>query len=326
MTIADIAKMAGVSPAAVSRYLNDGYISDEKREKIRAVIEKTGYVPSRQAQQLRTKRTKLIGVIIPKIDSYSISCIIAGISEQLNGEDYQILLANTDNDYNNELKFLRTFNQDFVDGIILIATTVTGEHRKIIKSLKIPVIAIGQKVDFISSIYHDDYGAAYAMTERLLSKGYKKLGYIGVPDWDIAVGVDRLRGFRDCLEDHGIPFEQDKVLTGMFNMDNGYDNCKKLMSMKKRPDAIFCATDTIALGAVHYLNEHGIKIPDKVAVCGLGNGKTAGVIDPPLTTADYFYKESGVEGAKMILEKIENPKSPVLSLMLGFEIIERRSI
>ncbi|MCR5654070.1 MAG: LacI family DNA-binding transcriptional regulator [Lachnospiraceae bacterium] len=326
MTIGDIAKMAGVSPAAVSRFLNDGYVSDEKREKIKEAIEKTGYVPSRQAQQLRTKRTKLIGVIIPKIDSDSISRIVAGISEELADEGYQLLLANTDNDAKNEIKYLRTFRQNFVDGVILIATSVTAEHRKIIKSMKIPVVAVGQKVDFVSSIYHDDYGAAYAVTEEILKKGHKKVAFIGVPDWDIAVGCERLRAFRDCLADHEVPLQEEWILKGMFDMENGYENTKTLMEAKDRPDAIFCATDTIALGAVHFLNEHKIKIPEDVAVCGVGNGRTARVIEPPLTTADYFYRESGKEGAKMLLEKIENPKSPILAVMLGYEIIERESL
>ncbi len=318
--------MAGVSPSAVSRYLNNGYVSEDKKEKIKEVIEKTGYVPSRQAQQLRTKRTNLIGVIIPKIDSDSISRIVAGISERLLDEGYQLLLANTENDAKNEIKYLRTFNQNFVDGIILIATSITNEHRKIIKSLKIPVVAIGQKVDFVSSIYHDDYGAAYAMTELILKKGYNKPAFIGVPDWDVAVGCDRLRGFKDCLNDNNVAFNQKWFLQGMFDMENGYENVDKLMSMKDKPDVIFCATDTIALGTIHYLNEHNIRIPKDVAVCGLGNGKTAKVVNPPLTTADYFYKESGREGAKMLLEKIDNPKSPILGVMLGYEMIERASL
>ena len=326
MTISDIAKMAGVSPAAVSRFLNDGYVSEEKRLKIKEVIEKTGYVPSRQAQQLRTKRTKLVGVIIPKIDSDSISRIVAGISEQLSEVGYQLLLANTENDVEKELEYLSTFKQNFVDGVILIATAITEEHRQIIKSLKIPVVAIGQRADFISSIYHNDYGAAYAITQKILEKGHRNVAFIGVPEWDVAVGVNRLRGFKNCLRDNEMEFNPDWVLTGMFNMDNGYENTRKLMEMDRKPDAIFCATDTIAMGAVHYLNEHKIKIPEEVAVCGIGNGKTVKVIEPPLTTADYFYRASGNEGAKMLLDKIEDPKSPVLATMLGYEIIERESL
>lgn len=326
MTISDIAKMAGVSSSAVSRYLNNGYVSAKKKEKIKAVIDKTGYVPSRQARMLRTKRTKVVGVIIPKIDSDSISRIVAGISEQLLEDDYQLLLTNTENDYKNELKYLKVFRQDFVDGVILLATAITNEHKKLIKSLKIPVVAIGQKVDFISSIYHDDYGAAYAMTEKVIEKGHKDIAFIGVPEWDVALGINRLNGFKDCLKDNNVPFHPEWNLTGMFDMESGFDNTKKLMEMDKRPEAIFCVTDTIAMGAIHCLNKLQIKIPDDVAVCGIGNGRTATVMEPPLTTVDYFYKSSGIEGAKMLLEKIERPKSPLMSTMLGFELIERESL
>ena len=105
MNINEIAQLAGVSRATVSRYLNDGYVSTEKREKIRAVIEQTGYQPSSQAQTLRTKKTKLIGIILPKINSETISRMAAGVSEVLNKKGYQIILANTDNSIQEELKY-----------------------------------------------------------------------------------------------------------------------------------------------------------------------------------------------------------------------------
>ena len=137
MTINEIAKLAGVSRATVSRYLNDGYVSREKSEKIRAVIEETGYRPSAQAQILRTKRTKLVGVIIPKINSDSISRMVAGISSVLSAAGYEILLANTDNNEKEELKYLQVFTaSNQVDGIILIGTIITAAHRKVLRSLQ----------------------------------------------------------------------------------------------------------------------------------------------------------------------------------------------
>ena len=122
MNINEIARLAGVSRTTVSRYLNNGYVSEEKKEKIRKVIEETGYQPSTQAQMLRTKKTKLVGVVLPKINSDTISREVAGISDVLAKRGYQIILANTNNDIEEELKSLSLFRDNQVDGVIFIAT------------------------------------------------------------------------------------------------------------------------------------------------------------------------------------------------------------
>ena len=128
MNIGDIAKRAGVSRAAVSRYFNNGYISEEKKEAIRKVVEETGYRPSIQAQTLRTKKTRLVGVILPKIDSAAIGNVVAGILAVLNESGYQLLLADTQNNLKKELEYLNIFNEKQVDGVIFIATVFTQEH------------------------------------------------------------------------------------------------------------------------------------------------------------------------------------------------------
>ena len=125
MNINEIARLAGVSRTTVSRYLNNGYVSEEKKEKIRKVIEETGYQPSTQAQMLRTKKTKLVGVVLPKINSDTISREVAGISDVLAKRGYQIILANTNNDIEEELKSLSLFRDNQVDGVIFIATMFT---------------------------------------------------------------------------------------------------------------------------------------------------------------------------------------------------------
>ena len=125
MNISEIAKMAGVSRAAVSRYLNNGYISDEKKKKIHTVIDKTGYKPSVQAQTLRSKKTRMVGVVLPRINSDSISSIVAGIVTVLNENGYQMILATTENNPAREIDYIRVLSRTHVDGIIFIATVFT---------------------------------------------------------------------------------------------------------------------------------------------------------------------------------------------------------
>lgn len=326
MNISEIAKLAGVSPSAVSRYLNNGYLSQEKREAIAKVISETGYAPSSQAQTLRTKRTKLIGVIIPKIDSDSISQVVAGISEVLSQHGYQMLLANTDNQNNRELEFLHTFSQHMVDGVILLGTILTARHRTFMKRFRFPVVILGQLSDHASSIYHDDYLAAVKMTEYMIQKGHRRICYLGVTEKDIAVGRQRKQGFIDTMERFGLSVSDKNIRTGSFYMDSGYQNTPLLLKENPEADAILCATDTIALGAIKYLNEQHIPIPEHVAVAGFGDSKAASVLSPSLTTIHFYYRECGAEGAKILLEKIEQPDTPNKSLKLGFELITNESV
>lgn len=326
MNISEIAKLAGVSPSAVSRYLNNGYLSQEKKDAIAKVIKETGYVPSSQAQTLRTKRTKLIGVIIPKIDSDSISQVVAGVGEVLSQHGYQMLLANTDNQNNRELEFLHTFSQHMVDGVILLGTVLTAKHKTLLKRLNFPVVILGQLSDYASCIYHDDYLAAVTMTEYMIEKGHKKICYLGVTEKDFAVGKQRKQGFLDTMARFGLPVSEKNIRIGSFYMDNGYQSTPLLLKETPDADAILCATDTIALGTIKYLNQQHISIPGRVAVAGFGDSKAASVLSPSLATIHFYYRECGIEGAKILLEKIDQPDTPNKSLKLGFELITNESV
>ena len=172
MTINEIAEMAGVSRATVSRYLNQGYVSQEKRERIREAIEKTGYQPSSQAQTLRTKKTKLVGVILPKISSDTVSRMVAGISDVLSKRGYQLLLANTNNDTEEELKYLNLFKDNQVDGILFIATIFSHRHKKILKEYRVPVVILGQRLDGFSCVRKVEFLPFH----KICAPKYEKLG------------------------------------------------------------------------------------------------------------------------------------------------------
>lgn len=199
MTIKEIARLANVSSAAVSRYLNGGYVSEKKRAQIKKVIEETGYHPSAQARTLRTKRACLIGVVAPKINSESISRITEGIGNVLSAKGYQMLLASTDNNAKKEIEYLHLFEKYPVDGIILIGTMITAEHRRFLKNAKVPVVVTGQYTKYTNCIYHDDYGAGKAMGRLAASLSHGHVAYIGVTREDKAAGAAREDGSaRDC--------------------------------------------------------------------------------------------------------------------------------
>lgn len=321
MTINEIAAMAGVSRATVSRYLNDGYVSEEKREQIRRVIEETGYEPSVQAQQLRLKRTNIIGVIIPKINSESVSRMVAGISVALKRDGYQMLLANTDNDEKEELKYLNLFKYNQVDGVILIGTVLTKAHKERLKEIQVPVVVLGQVLPGYSCVYHDDYHAAREMT-GCLAKHADYLGYIGVTQKDVAAGKERKRGFVDGAG----AGRKTCFVEGEFSMDAGYEGCRQLLEQHPEVDGIFCATDTIAAGAMRYLHKVGKRIPEDVALAGVGDSMMAKVTCPTIATVHYYYKTSGMEAASLLLERIRNPEGAVREVKMGYQIIDGGSL
>lgn len=325
MTIDEIAKKAGVSKATVSRYLNEGYVSEEKKEVIRAVIEETGYLPSRQARQLRTGKTGLIGVILPKINSEAVSRIVAGISQALTPEGYQILLANTDNEQSKELEYLEVFSKNRVDGVLLIATVLTPRHNEMLRKQEVPTIVIGQQSNMASSVYHDDFGAAHALTELMILQGRQKIGYIGVSTQDKAAGLARKQGFLAALAEHQIPCPSYHFTQGVFDADSGYQNMQLLLQAEPKMDAVFCATDFIAAGAMRYLREKQYKIPEDICIVGVGHTKMSDLLYPTLTTAHYAYKTSGIRAAKMLIEQLKDAMIPQQKLQLGYQIIRQQS-
>lgn len=322
MNIAEIAKLAGVSSAAISRYFNNGHISDEKKEVIRKVVEETGYRPSVQAQTLRTKKTKMIGVIVPKVASASIGRIVEGILSILNESEYQTLLAVTQNDPKKESEYLIAFNDKQVDGVILAATVFTADQKRILKNMLVPIVIVGQRLSGYYCVFHDDYHAAYDLTKLLMEKGRKRLGYIGALRQDQAVGAERYRGFCDAVIDMGCGGLAENAVTADFTIASGYEKAKELLTRCKNLDGLVCATDTMAAGAMQYLCEQGIEVPQQIVVAGQGDSDMAKVTAPPLITVHYSYERSGEIAVQMLMEVLEKGEAAIKEVKLGYYIVE----
>lgn len=326
MDINGIAKLAGVSRATVSRYLNDGYVSKEKRARIAKVIEETGYVPSRQARQLRTGKTGLVAVIIPKVYSQSVSRMVEGITETLGEAGYEVILANTNNDEKSEVRYLDLFSgRNRIDGIILIATIVTEEHLRAIGSLKVPIVILGQRIEGQDCVYNDDYHATHAITRSVLRTS-RRPAFIGVTLRDEAAGRMRRQGFLDACAEAGIEVAPQATVEADFTVESGYLACEALLDAVPDADTIVCATDDIAYGALTCVREYGHAVPDDIQVTGVGDSELSRILMPSLTTAHLFFKTSGIEAARMLLSELSGDvgASP-RELMMGYEVHARSS-
>lgn len=325
MTISEIAKLAGVSSAAVSRYFNNGYVGDEKREAIKRVVEETGYRPSLQAQTLRTKRTKTVGVIVPRIDSSSVGRVVAGITSVLEENGYRLLLAVSEQSSKKELEYLALFDDKQVDGVILLATILNAALKKKVKQMSVPVVLAGQHLQGCNCVYHDDYHAMYDVTKLVMSKGCINFCYIGVTNRDRAVGAERFRGFQDALATANMPVLEENAETGEFTIESGYEKMGELYRKHPDVDAVICATDKIAVGAMRYLKEQNKSIGEDVLLAGQGDSILAANVSPALTTIHYYYEVSGEKSAQMLLELIEKGTIAIREIKLGYELVEHES-
>lgn len=297
MTISDIAKMAGVSSAAVSRYLNGGPLSEQKREAIREVVEKTGYRPDAAAQTLRTGRVNQIGVIAPSISSQSVGQITAGIASELDQQNYLILLGNTELDEQRELGYLTAMQRNHVAGIILLGCYYSPQLARAFKACRVPLVVTGQRFPEVPCVYNDDRSAARELAQRMLACGHRRLVYIGGTERDQAVGLARRQGVQDALNAAGL-------------------------------DGVVCVTDTVALGAMRALRAAGRAIGTQVSLAGIGDSWVGGVVEPGLTTVRFYQKQVGVEAARMLLQMLEHPENggPVRQTTLGYSVVDRGSI
>ena len=325
MNISEFAKEAGVSVSAVSRYFNDGYLSDDKRALIEAAIERTGYVPSYSARTVRSKVTKLVGVILPKLSSESIARITEGIGEVLGEEGFELLLVNTSNDYNREISSLELFRQNRVDGVILLAGVITDLHRSLLAKMRVPTIIVGQKLKGFNCVCHNDLGAAYNMTKLMLDKGAKRPAFIVANPEDMAAGKDRRIGFEKAVLDAGLTLDPKFCEIARFSMDSGYEKAKHLFSGREKPDCLFCATDNIAAGAMLYCRENGIRIPEDLMIGAVGDSRFDKVLYVSLSSVHLHYKTAGREGANMLLAEMKKTSEVHRIVQLEYDIIERES-
>lgn len=325
MNISEFASIAGVSRSAVSRYFNGGYLSQDKRDRIVKAIQETGYSPSASAQSVRTRVTKLVGVILPKLSSESCARVAEGISTVLEEEGYQLLLVNTGNNYNKEIEYLDLFRQNRVDGVIFLASIFTPLHHTVLRKMHIPVVIVAQSCQGYNCVCHNDFGAAYELTQHMLKKGAERPGYIGVTLDDHAAGKARYEGFMQAIQEAGLLISRQHQSMAEFKIESGYASAKHIFSKPPYPDALFCATDSIAAGAMLYCKENSIRIPEDVMVCAVGDSKMGRVTTVPLTSAHLHYKTSGIEAARMLLGEIQHKGSVPKTIQLDYTLVFRTS-
>lgn len=298
ITISDIASKAGVAKSTVSRYLNHGYVSKEKAAIIDKVIQETGYKSNFFAKRLKTKHSKLIGIVMPRLDSYTAGKLFMGFNKVLEAQNYQILMLVSNLNIHKEIANIRQLIQQGVDGIIVQSIGITKEHLAIVKQANIPIMFTGQSHPEVIYAKINDKHAGLILGEYIAHLHHQNVVYVGVSLDDVAVGIKRKQGFYEGFLAHN-PSGKIHFVQTDFSFDRAYACGNEIMQFS--PTAIVCATDNIALGVLRYLHEQKIQVPQDVSLTGFGGYPLSSVSYPSLTTVSFDYERLGIITAQKIL-------------------------
>ena len=329
MNIKDVAKMAGVSISTISRVINNSaYVSPEIKEKIEKILAETGYRPNSLAKELLRNKTNTIGVMLPRIDLGTFAAMFDGIVTVLNENGYNILLANTRDQLDEELRYLNLFHEKRVDGVLYFATGINLQHVEAISKFHKPVVIVGQSGSYLDcpSVRLDNFEAAKAMVNYLISLGHRRIGCLAVPDHDVNIGILRKEGYFAALNENNIGIDPSLLITGDFEYISGERGAKALMEHPGGPPtAIYCITDRLAIATCGWLLRRGVKVPEDVSVVCIDDPGLLSFCYPAITTMSFDYQTTGMRAGQMVIDCIDGKKPQPYEDVMPFTMQIRES-
>jgi len=330
LTLEDIGRLAGVSRSTVSRVVNDqNSVSSEVRRRVQDVIERTGFIPNIAARSLASSRSGVIGLVIPSrvhslFEDPYFGRLIQGISRAGNeaGATLSLFLFQTEDE--EERLYPRVVRSGLVDGVILTASRMGDPLMADLMGGSMPFVVIGRPDDpeRISYVDTDNVGGARQAALHLCNLGYRRIGYIGAP-MSTAAGVDRLEGFRQGLATCGAVLDPELHVEGTFSERSGYEAMHQIYP--KAPDALFIASDTMAVGAMRALREFGASVPQDVGLVSFDGLPSSELSIPALTTIRQPISETGERAVELLLQLLSGDViGPVVDI-LPTELVVRES-
>ncbi|NMO94719.1 LacI family DNA-binding transcriptional regulator [Paenibacillus lemnae] len=326
-TIYDIARLAGVSTATVSKVFNNrGSISDKTKKRIMAISEELNYQPSGVASALAGKKTFTIGLLIPDVMNPFFAEMTRHVEDRAHELGFNLVICNTDNNQQKELKYIQLLRQKRVDGIVA-ATGVSDE--KLLKELikdEIPVALISRDMSVLSAstVLVDDFAGGHAAASYLIALGHRRIGIV-TESLDIISSRDRVRGFQDAMDNAGLTLAGDQVKVSDFSPEGGSRAACELLDSTHPPTAIFACNDILAIGVMHAARQKGLSVPLQLSVIGFDNTLLAALSDPPLTTIAQPIQAMGQQVVDLITREINEITSIKQRIVLLPELVIRGS-
>lgn len=321
-SIREVAKLAGVSPSTVSRVMNNtAKVDEEKRQRVLAAIEETGFQPNELARALFKKSSKIIGVIVPTIDNPFFSEMAKAIEEEAYTKGFRILLCNSNSDIEKEKMNIQMLSQMNADGLILV--THSDESGPIIKECKLPVIILDRMLTEEGGIAHiesDHYTGGILATKHLIECGCKNIVCIRGPQ-ELSSGKKRYQAYKDVCEKFGI---KEQIVDCKYSYTAGLEAAEEVLEKYPQVDGIIANNDMVAMSTYKVLHNKGYRVPEDIQIIGFDNIRFGRLFSPELTTITQPIKEMGRLAVQIIIDHM-NGTSYKKNHMLDVSLVERQT-
>ncbi len=335
LTIADVAKRAGVAPMTVSRAINgSGYVAEETRNRVMRAIEESNYRPNRIASSLRSQKTNLVGVLLSDIADPFSAELTGVLEEMLAPGGYSFVISTTHGTEERAQAALGAFDDHRVDGVLIAAdqTKAGSEALAVFAERGLPIVLVGRgwpEIKTADRVTADEFAGAFEATRHLLKLGHKRIAFLGASVGDrLPRDFPRYRGYLSAMKESGwkVPAEYSNPdLPASPNQSDGYQGLVRLMTLEKQPTALFAQNDYIAIGALRAAYDLGMRVPGDLAVVGFGNVPISAYTTPPLTTVDPAMTEQARQAADFLLERLGGQSLESREVLMDCRLVLRDS-
>jgi LacI family transcriptional regulator len=328
-TVADVATKAGVSVSTAARVLSgNGYASQTTRRLVLEAAKNLGYVPNQIARSLRTRRTRLIGLLIGDVENSFYSVIARHVESVAKGAGYHVVLCNSDDEPEIEREYLKLLEGMHVDALIVTPTSKNQRNLRHLLDNDIVIVQVDRRVEGLDAdaIVVDNEAGAAAAVSHLIEAGHSLIGIL-TGELTVPTARQRLAGYQRALEEHGIETRPELIRSGSFHRDHAIEDATALIAATPMPTAIFAANNILAEGLLASLAQQGLRVPRDMSVVSFDDLEWMSMVDPPLTTVRQPTRDMARGAAELVLRRLQDGMTGTPTTMVfRTELIERASV
>ena len=327
--IADVAKEAGVSVSTAARVLSGrGYAAEDTRRLVLEAADDLGYVPNQIARSLRTRQTKMVGLLIGDVENSFYSVIAKNVESVAKDAGYHVVLCNSDDDPEIEREYLKLLEAMRVDALVVTPTSKNRRYLARLLDKGLVIVQVDRRVDGLAAdaILVDNESGAASAVSHLIEAGHSQIGIL-TGELAVPTARQRLAGYERALKEHGIPIREELVKTGSFHREHAIEDATDLIRARPAPTAIFAANNILAEASLIALGQHGLRVPRDVSIVAFDDVQWMSMVEPSMTAVRQPIADMARSAAELVLRRLREGREGLPStIVFRTQLVERNSV